>query len=479
MKYVSTRGQAPKINFSDVLITGLASDGGLYLPEFYPKLKSENLEQFRDLPYPELAFEIMKLFIEENDLPHEDLRGIINKTYTEEKFSYTRHKQNSNDITPLTKVDGNLYLLSLSNGPTLAFKDIAMQFLGNIFEYLLLKKNQTLNILGATSGDTGSAAEYAMIGKKGVNVFMLSPRGKMSPFQTAQMYSLQESNIFNISIDGFFDDCQDIVKGVSNDLDFKDKNQIGAVNSINWGRIIAQIVYYFKGYFSSTNSSGEVIDITVPSGNFGNICAGHIARMMGLPIRKLVVATNENDVLDEFFKTGVYKPRASDDTYHTSSPSMDISKASNFERFIFDLTDRNPEVLRSLWGKIDQGESFDLSNTGYFGKVSDYGFTSSSSSHQNRIDFIKLLHNEYSLIVDTHTADGFKAAFDHFDQSEGIPMVVLETALPTKFEETVMEAITIKPPRPKGLSNIEQLPQKSFEVDNDINQVKKFIESHT
>lgn len=479
MKYVSTRGQAPKINFSDVLITGLASDGGLYLPEFYPKLKSENLEQFRDLPYPELAFEIMKLFIEENDLPHEDLREIINKTYTEEKFSYTRHKQNSNDITPLTKVDGNLYLLSLSNGPTLAFKDIAMQFLGNIFEYLLLKKNQTLNILGATSGDTGSAAEYAMIGKKGVNVFMLSPRGKMSPFQTAQMFSLQESNIFNISIDGFFDDCQDIVKGVSNDLDFKDKNQIGAVNSINWGRIIAQIVYYFKGYFSSTNSSDEVIDITVPSGNFGNICAGHIARMMGLPIRKLVVATNENDVLDEFFKTGVYKPRASDDTYHTSSPSMDISKASNFERFIFDLTDRNPEVLRSLWGKIDQGESFDLSNTGYFGKVSDYGFTSSSSSHQNRIDFIKLLHNEYSLIVDTHTADGFKAAFDHFDQSEGIPMVVLETALPTKFEETVMEAITIKPPRPKGLSNIEQLPQKSFEVDNDINQVKKFIESHT
>ena len=479
MKYVSTRGQAPKINFSDVLITGLASDGGLYLPEFYPKIKSENLEQFRDLPYPELAFEIMKLFIEENDLPHEDLREIVNKTYTEEKFSYTRHKQNSNDITPLTKVDGNLYLLSLSNGPTLAFKDIAMQFLGNIFEYLLLRKNQTLNILGATSGDTGSAAEYAMIGKKGVNVFMLSPRGKMSPFQTAQMYSLQESNIFNISIDGFFDDCQDIVKGVSNDLDFKDKNQIGAVNSINWGRIIAQIVYYFKGYFSSTNSSDEVIDITVPSGNFGNICAGHIARMMGLPIRKLVVATNENDVLDEFFKTGVYKPRASDDTYHTSSPSMDISKASNFERFIFDLTDRNPEVLRSLWGKIDQGESFDLSSTGYFGKVSDYGFTSSSSSHQNRIDFIKLLHNEYSLIVDTHTADGFKAAFDHFNQSEGIPMVVLETALPTKFEETVMEAITIKPPRPKGLSNIEQLPQKSFEVDNDINQVKKFIESHT
>jgi threonine synthase len=354
-----------------------------------------------------------------------------------------------------------------------------MQFLGNIFEYLLLKKNKTLNILGATSGDTGSAAEYAMIGKKGVNVFMLSPRGKMSPFQTAQMYSLQDNNIFNISIDGFFDDCQDIVKGVSNDLKFKNKNQIGAVNSINWGRIIAQVVYYFKGYFSSTSSSDELIDVTVPSGNFGNICAGHISRMMGLPLRKLVVATNENDVLDEFFETGVYKPRASDDTYHTSSPSMDISKASNFERFIFDLIDRDPEKLRSLWKKIDQGESFDLSSTGYFGKVSNYGFTSSSSSHQNRLHFIKLLHEKFNLIIDTHTADGFKAAFDHFDQSEEIPMVVLETALPTKFEETVMEAIKLKPPRPDGLSNIEQLPQKSFEIENDINQVKQFIESHS
>ncbi|MFY0650124.1 MAG: threonine synthase [Methylophilaceae bacterium] len=479
MKYISTRGQAPKINFSETLITGLASDGGLYLPENYPNLSTDNLEEFRNLSYSDLAFAIMKLFIDDDDIPHDDLRNIINKTYTKEIFSYTRDNQDSSDITPLTKVDNHLYLLSLSNGPTLAFKDIAMQFLGNIFEYLLHKKNKTLNILGATSGDTGSAAEYAMIGKKGVNVFMLSPRGKMSPFQTAQMYSLQDNNIFNISIDGFFDDCQDIVKGVSNDLDFKNKNQIGAVNSINWGRIIAQVVYYFKGYFSSTNTSNEVIDVTVPSGNFGNICAGHISRMMGLPIRKLVVATNENNVLDEFFKTGVYKPRTSDDTYHTSSPSMDISKASNFERFIFDLIERNPDELRSLWKKIDQGESFDLSNTGYFGKVSNYGFTSSSSSHQNRLYFIQLLHKKYNLIIDTHTADGFKAAFDHFDQTEAIPMVVLETALPTKFEETVMEAIKMKPPRPDGLSNIEQLPQKSFEVDNDINQVKQFIESHS
>src|SRR6056300_242163 len=478
MMYVSTRGTAPKINFSETLLTGLASDGGLYLPEQYPKLSKHDLDDLRNLSYADLAYQIMREYIGAEDIPHADLKKIIEKTYVKDIFAFTRDDQRAEDITPVTKVSNNLYMLSLSNGPTLAFKDIAMQFLGNIFEYLLNRENKILNILGATSGDTGSAAEYAMIGKKGVNVFMLSPRGKMSPFQTSQMYSLKEKNIFNISIDGFFDDCQDIVKGVSNDLDFKNQNQIGAVNSINWGRIIAQVVYYFKGYFSSTSSSDESIDVTVPSGNFGNICAGHISRMMGLPIRKLVVATNENNVLDEFFKTGVYKPRTSDDTYHTSSPSMDISKASNFERFIFDLIERNPDELRSLWKKIDQGESFDLSNTGYFGKVSNYGFTSSSSSHQNRLHFIKLLHKKYNLIIDTHTADGFKAAFDHFDQTEAIPMVVLETALPTKFEETVMEAIKMKPPRPDGLSNIEQLPQKSFEVDNDINQVKQFIESH-
>ena len=268
MMYVSTRGTAPKINFSETLLTGLASDGGLYLPEQYPNLSKHDLDDLRDLGYADLAYQIMREYIGDQDIPHADLKKIIDKTYTKDIFAFTRDDQRAEDITPVTKVSNNLYMLSLSNGPTLAFKDIAMQFLGNIFEYLLNRENKILNILGATSGDTGSAAEYAMIGKKGVNVFMLSPRGKMSPFQTSQMYSLKEKNIFNISIDGFFDDCQDIVKGVSNDLDFKNNHNIGAVNSINWGRIIAQVVYYFKGYFAATNSSDQYIDVTVPSGNF-------------------------------------------------------------------------------------------------------------------------------------------------------------------------------------------------------------------
>ena len=296
MKYISTRGESPKLNFSEVLLGGLAPDGGLYLPEHYPKFKDDELNDMRDMSYQDLAFHIFEKFID--DIPSNDLREIVNKTYSAEIFSYAREEQKAVDITPTLQLKNNLFLLSLSNGPTLAFKDIAMQFLGHIFEYVLEKQGKTLNILGATSGDTGPAAEYAMKGKKGIKVFMLSPHGTMSPFQSAQMYSLQDTNIFNIAIKGVFDDCQDIVKAVSNDLEFKNFNKIGAVNSINWGRILAQIVYYFKGYFDVTSKNSEKIDFTVPTGNFGNICAGHIARMMGLPINHLVVATNENDVLD-------------------------------------------------------------------------------------------------------------------------------------------------------------------------------------
>jgi threonine synthase len=240
---------------------------------------------------------------------------------------------------------------------------MAMQLLGNLFEYVLDKRGESINILGATSGDTGSAAEYAMRGKHNVKVFMLSPDGKMSAFQRAQMYSLQDANIFNIAVTGLFDDAQDIVKAVSNDAAFKAKYKIGAVNSINWARVAAQIVYYFQGYFLATESNDEQVAFTVPSGNFGNICAGHIARQMGLPIAKLVLATNENDVLDEFFRTGVYRPRNTAETSITSSPSMDISKASNFERFVFDLVGRDPAVVRELWAKVDKGEAFDLSAT--------------------------------------------------------------------------------------------------------------------
>ena len=474
MKYISTRGKSKKLNFSEVLLSGLAPDGGLYLPEKYPLLTKDDLNLMRSMTYSDLAFFIFSKFID--DIPSSDLKKIVEKTYTKEVYGFNRKDQKSEDITPTLKLESNLHLLSLSNGPTIAFKDIAMQFLGNIFEYLLVKQKKTLNILGATSGDTGSAAEYAMRGKQGIKVFMLSPNERMSPFQAAQMYSLKDENIFNIAIKGVFDDCQDIVKAVSNDLEFKKRNKIGAVNSINWGRILAQIVYYFKGYFDVTHSNEESVDFTVPTGNFGNICAGHVARMMGLPIRKLVVATNENDVLDEFFKTGVYAPRGSDKTFLTSSPSMDISKASNFERFMFDVFNRDADILRHHWEQVDGGGSFKLSSE-LFAKISNFGFVSSSSKHTNRIALIKKFYEDYDVIIDTHTADGLKAALDHFDSS--IPMLVLETALPIKFEKSIFEAIGKYPERPKQLQNIESLTQHNELFENDVDEVKNFIMNNT
>ena len=470
MKYISTRGDSPKLNFTEVLLGGLAPDGGLYLPEHYPKFTNDELNDMREMSYQDLAFYIFEKFID--DIPENDLREIVNKTYSAETFSYAREEQKAEDITPTLPLKNNLFLLSLSNGPTLAFKDIAMQFLGHIFEYVLGKQGKTLNILGATSGDTGPAAEYAMKGKKGIKVFMLSPHGTMSPFQSAQMYSLQDTNIFNIAIKGVFDDCQDIVKAVSKDLEFKSLNKIGAVNSINWGRILAQIVYYFKGYFDVTTKNSEKVDFTVPTGNFGNICAGHIARMMGLPINHLIVATNENDVLDEFFNTGNYAPRSSQDTFQTSSPSMDISKASNFERFIFDLLGRDSSALNDHWKKIDEGKAFKLKEEN-FQKIKDYGFVSSSSKHINRVNFIRSIYNDFGVIIDTHTADGIKAAMDH--SMPIYPMIVLETALPVKFEKSVFEAIGVYPKRPDSLKDLELLDQKFEVFENSVESVKKYI----
>ena len=305
------------------------------------------------------------------------------------------------DITPLRTLEPGVHILELSNGPTLAFKDMAMQLLGNLFEYALEKQHDELNILGATSGDTGSAAEYAMRGKRGIRVFMLSPHGKMSAFQRAQMYSLQDPNIFNLAINGMFDDAQDMVKAVSNDHAFKAKYKIGTVNSINWARVSAQIVYYFKGYFAATKSNDEQVAFSVPSGNFGNICAGHIARMMGLPIGQLILATNENDVLDEFFRTGVYRPRGTDHTYETSSPSMDISKASNFERFVFDLVGRDGAKVREFWSKVDAGGAFDIKGYAYWDALSKFHFASGKSTHQDRLKTIRELWEEYGVMIDT------------------------------------------------------------------------------
>jgi threonine synthase len=471
MKYISTRGQAPALSFNDVLLGGLAPDGGLYLPETYPQFSDADLTAMRDMNYRELAFSILSRLINGDDIPATDLRAIIDKTYRADVYAYAREGQQADDITPTLKLEDNLYLLSLSNGPTLAFKDMAMQLLGNLFEYVLAKKGETTNILGATSGDTGSAAEYAMRGKKGVRVFMLSPHKKMSRFQTAQMFSLQDDNIFNIAVNGVFDDCQDMVKAVSNDADFKAKYKIGAVNSINWGRIVAQVIYYFKGYLAVTDHNNQKVDFAVPSGNFGNVCAGHIARMMGLPIDKLVVATNENDVLDEFFKTGVYRPRGSENTYHTSSPSMDISKASNFERFIFDLLDQDAEKVRELWASVDQGGAFDIHQL--MDKIKTFGFVSGSSNHAARMQTIRATNAKYGVVIDTHTADGLKVALEY--KQKDTPMIVLETALPAKFEDALVEALGDVPSRPESLIGIEDLPQKFTVMDAGADYIKAFI----
>jgi threonine synthase len=471
MRYLSTRGNAPALSFCDILLGGLAPDGGLYLPESYPQVTRAELDAWRQLSYAELAFAILSKFAD--DIPPADLKAICDKTYTAAVYCHTRSGDKAADITPVHELEPGLALLELSNGPTLAFKDMAMQLLGNLFEYVLEKRGEEINILGATSGDTGSAAEYAMRGKHGVRVFMLSPHGRMSAFQRAQMYSLQDENIYNIAVHGMFDDAQDIVKAVSNDHAFKAKYKIGAVNSINWGRVAAQIVYYFKGYFAATKSNDEQVAFCVPSGNFGNICAGHIARMMGLPVAKLILATNENDVLDEFFRTGVYRPRGTAETHTTSSPSMDISKASNFERFVFDLVGRDGAKVRELWAKVEAGQSFDLSNTPYFAKLADFGFVSGSNNHAGRLATIRLAYEKYRTMIDTHTADGLKVALEQ--RPAGVTTLVLETALPAKFGETIHEALNRAPERPADLAGIENLPQRVEVMNPDVDAVKAFI----
>ena len=473
MLYLSTRGHPDRKRFCEILLEGLAPDGGLYLPEAYPQVDAATLTRWRavlaEQGYAALAFEVLSLYID--DIPAADLKALCEKTYTAEVFG-------TEEIVPLTTLEDGLQLEALSNGPTLAFKDMAMQLLGNLFEYELARRGEQLNILGATSGDTGSAAEYAMRGKQGVRVFMLSPHGRMSAFQQAQMFSLMDPNIHNIAVEGVFDDCQDIVKAVSNDLDFKRKYKIGTVNSINWARLLAQVVYYFAGYFYATRSNEQKVSFAVPSGNFGNVCAGHVARQMGLPIGRLIVATNENDVLDEFFRTGTYRVRGSADTYETSSPSMDISKASNFERFVFDLLGRDAARTKQLFDdELRLHGRFDLGRDPLFAQAaSRYGFASGKSTHANRLATIKGTFEQYGVMIDTHTADGVMVARELRQTGENV--VVLETALPIKFAETIREALGRDPERPAKFDGIEALPKRVQVMGADAVAVKRYITDH-
>jgi threonine synthase len=473
MLYLSTRGHAERKRFCEILLEGLAPDGGLYLPEHYPQVDDAALTRlrttFQTQGYAALAFDVLSLYID--DIPAADLKALCAKTYTQEVYGTAA-------IVPVRPLEDGLLIEALSNGPTLAFKDMAMQLLGNLFEYELARRGEVLNIFGATSGDTGSAAEYAMRGKQGVRVFMTSPHGRMSPFQQAQMFSLMDENIHNIAIEGVFDDCQDLVKAVSNDLDFKTQYKIGTVNSINWARLLAQVVYYFAGYFQATHENSQKVSFTVPSGNFGNVCAGHVARMMGLPIDTLVAATNENDVLDEFFRTGVYRVRGSADTHETSSPSMDISKASNFERFVFDLLGRDAALTKDLFGaQISKHGKFDLSGNPHFAEAATrYGFASGKSTHANRLATIQDVYQRFAQMIDTHTADGVKVAREHV--KPGVPMIVLETALPIKFAATIVEALGQEPSRPAKFEGIEALPKRVQVMKADVAQIKAYIAQH-
>ncbi len=469
MKYISTRGGMTAAPYSAILLEGLATDGGLVIPETVPRVTAGQIESWRGLSYPELAATILSLYA--TDIPGEDLVAMCHAAYSSDKFV-------SEQIVPLTPLDDAVTLVGLSEGPTLAFKDMAMQFLGQALEYVLARSDRSLNIIGATSGDTGSAAEYALRGKDGISVFMLSPQGRMSDFQRAQMYSLTDANIHNIAVEGVFDDCQNLVKQISGDLTFKREHHLGTVNSINLGRISAQMVYYFWAWLRATDqvAVGDratfEVSFTVPSGNFGNILSGHIAKTMGLPIRRLVLAANENNVLDEFFHTGIYAPRGSSETFATSSPSMDISKASNLERFIFDVLDRDPARLAAAWNELEETGQIDL--TAELPRfVAEFGVESGTSTHTDRVATIRSVYEQSGILIDPHTADGVKVAREHIEP--GVPMLVLETAKPAKFPEIVFEATGEWIGMPEHLAGLLDLPQYVTEIVDDEKVLRAFI----
>ncbi len=462
MRYVSTRGGAPAVGFADAMITGLALDGGLYVPETLPEIAAAEFRAWADLSYAELATELMIRFAPDMDRP------VIERACRE---AYSADVFGSAEVAPMTALVDDTWLLRLSNGPTLAFKDMAMQLLGRLFDAELARRGEKLLVVGATSGDTGSSAEHAMVGRDNISVVMLSPWGRVSPFQAAQMYSIDAPNIVNLAINGVFDEAQDLVKAINADAAFKSHHSIGAVNSINWARVAAQIVYYVWGYLRLAPAVDREIQISVPTGNFGNIYAGTIARRLGLPIR-FILATNENDVLDEFFRTGVYRVRPTDQVAETSSPSMDIAKASNFERLIYDLHGGDGAAVRALWDELAHTGRFDLSTHPEFGKLGEW-IVSGSSSHARRIDTIRRVAVEDGVVVDPHTADGIHVGRN---RRIALPLICLETAQPTKFGATIIEALGQPPPRPPAFEGLEERPRHVTVIDAKVAAVRAAIE---
>nr|WP_320009980.1 threonine synthase [uncultured Desulfobulbus sp.] len=457
MQYISTRGGIEPLNFQDAVMMGLARDGGLLLPQTLPSISSEKLESWRNLPYQYLAREVLSLFID--DIPALDLEFLVEKAY-----SSFKHPQ----VTPVTK-QGDVYILELFHGPTLAFKDVALQLLGNLFEYVLSRRGGYMNILGATSGDTGSAAIAGVRGKKNINIFILHPHGRTSPIQALQMTTVLDPNVFNIAVRGTFDDAQSTVKSIFNDLAFRDAYQLGAVNSINWARVLAQVVYYIYAYLKMRKHGHPSVDFSVPTGNFGDIFAGYVARQL-LPkgcINTLILATNANDILTRFVNQGDY---SRGQVQVTSSPSMDIQIASNFERYLYYLRGENGAVVKADMDGFAATGKLDFS--GLREQVAD-DFRSLSVSEAETIATIGSFHKEYGYLLDPHTAVGVKAALELRDASR--PVVCLATAHPAKFGAAVTQAIGQEPPLPPALAELANRESRCTVLDADERVIKDFV----
>jgi len=456
MRYLSTRGGIQPIHFKDAVMMGLATDGGLLLPESYPLVTPEDLNAWRRLSYPDLAFEIISRFVD--DIPSTDLKTLIDRSYA--TFTHA-------EVTPVVRKDG-VYILELFHGVTLAFKDVALQFLGNLFEYILAERGQHLNIIGATSGDTGSAAIHGVRGKKGINIFILHPHGKTSPVQALQMTTVTDANVHNIAIRGTFDDCQDMVKAFFNDLEFKEKHALGAVNSINWARVLAQVVYYFYAWLRVTEDSLAPVCFSVPTGNFGDIFAGYVAKRMGLPIEKLLLATNENNILTRFVNEGDYSLAG---VVATLSPSMDIQVASNFERYLFHLFNEDPARVRSAFAELKANGRITFENGDLEQVRRD--FCSTSVDKAQTLDIIGRFYKETGYLLDPHTAVGVQAALG------GLPgdalRVCLATAHPAKFGAAVEDAIGVPAPVPLSIAALEGMPTRCEVMDADVDAVRAYI----
>lgn len=460
MNYISTRGGIAPIPFTEAVMMGLATDGGLLLPARFPEISAADIEHWRSLSYADLAFEVLGLFA--TDIPAADLRDLVDRSYA--SFDHPQ-------VTPLVQ-QGDLYILELFHGPTLAFKDIALQFLGNIFAYLLAKSGGKMNILGATSGDTGSAAIYGVRGKERINIFILHPHKRVSPIQELQMTTVLDDNVFNLAIEGTFDDGQAIVKGIFNDLDFKKRFHLGAINSINWARIVAQVVYYIYAALQLTKDGCRQVDFAVPTGNFGDIFAGFMARRL-LPghIRHLILATNENDLLSRFVNDGDYSLGK---VTQTSSPSMDIQVASNFERFLYFLNNEESGPTRQAMEEFSRQGSLQFSASQQ--EIIRQNFLARAVDEEETRQTIQAFYHAHNYILDPHTAVGVRAAQQF--QEPGVAMVCLATAHPAKFGEAVQQAIGREPEMPANFVDLEQRPKRCEVIAADQERVKDFVEKN-